>query len=125
MSLGRAWRSEALLELFRTSAIYICTSVYEPFGWRRLKLRVCGCAVVARDMPSFREVWGDAALYFRRREELQDESAPASLETRERLAPCNAPAASVRSHFAAEAHDGRVSRALRGSWRSGDRTPVT
>ena len=26
---------------------------------------MCGCAVVARDLASLREIWGDDALYFR------------------------------------------------------------
>ena len=53
-----------IMELFRDSAIYICPSVYEPFGLSALEAARCGCAVVARDIPSLREVWGDAALFF-------------------------------------------------------------
>ncbi len=54
----------ALLEFFRGSAIYICTSRYEPFGLAPLEAALCGCAVVARDIPSLREVWLDGARYF-------------------------------------------------------------
>lgn len=54
----------AMLSLFRESAIYICTSRYEPFGLAPLEAAQCGCAVLANDIPSLREVWGDAALYF-------------------------------------------------------------
>ena len=54
-----------LLTLFRRSAIYLCTSKYEPFGLAPLEAALCGCAIVAHDIPSLREVWGDAALYFR------------------------------------------------------------
>jgi glycosyltransferase involved in cell wall biosynthesis len=53
-----------LLALFRESAIYLCTSRYEPFGLAPLEAALCGCAVLANDLPSLREVWGDAALYF-------------------------------------------------------------
>lgn len=53
-----------VMELFRDSAIYVCPSVYEPFGLSALEAARCGCAVVARDIPSLREVWGDAALFF-------------------------------------------------------------
>jgi glycogen(starch) synthase len=53
-----------LHELFRESAIYICTSRYEPFGLAPLEAAQCGCTVLANDLPSLREVWGDAALYF-------------------------------------------------------------
>ncbi len=49
---------------FRQSAIYLCASRYEPFGLAPLEAALCGCAVVARDLPSLREVWGDSATYF-------------------------------------------------------------
>ncbi|HEY4011349.1 MAG TPA: glycosyltransferase family 4 protein [Acidobacteriaceae bacterium] len=62
----------SLLSLFARSSIYIATSVYEPFGLAPLEAALCGCAVVANDIPSLREVWGDAALYF---------SSPRSLST--------------------------------------------
>lgn len=55
---------EELLALFRQSSIYICTSQYEPFGWTPLEAALCGCAVLANDIPSLREVWGDAALFY-------------------------------------------------------------
>lgn len=54
----------ALLDLLRDTAIYICTSRYEPFGLAPLEAAQCGCAVLANDIPSLREVWGDSALYF-------------------------------------------------------------
>jgi glycogen(starch) synthase len=61
--LGRLSEQE-LLEFFRESAIYICTSRYEPFGLAPLEAALCGCAVLARDIPSLREVWQDGARYF-------------------------------------------------------------
>ena len=54
----------SLMALFAKSSIYIVTSIYEPFGIAPLEAALCGCAVVANDIPSLREVWGDAALYF-------------------------------------------------------------
>ena len=56
--------SEQLQQLFRGSAIYLCTSRYEPFGLAPLEAALCGCAVLARDLPSLREIWGEDALYF-------------------------------------------------------------
>lgn len=53
-----------LLALFRESSLYLATSIYEPFGLAPLEAALCGCAVLANDIPSLREVWGDAALYF-------------------------------------------------------------
>jgi glycosyltransferase involved in cell wall biosynthesis len=38
--------------------------VYEPFGLAPLEGALCGCAVVANDIASLREVWGDGAIYF-------------------------------------------------------------
>lgn len=55
---------QELLDLFRSSAIYICTSIYEPFGLAPLEAALCGCAVVANDIPSLREVWDKGALFF-------------------------------------------------------------
>lgn len=58
--------SEAeMLRLLRESSIYLCLSKYEPFGLAALEAALCGCAVVARDITPLREVWRDAALYFR------------------------------------------------------------
>jgi glycosyltransferase involved in cell wall biosynthesis len=54
----------SLLALLASSSIYIATSIYEPFGMAPLEAALCGCAVVANDIPSLREVWGDDALYF-------------------------------------------------------------
>ena len=49
---------------FRESSFYLCTSRYEPFGLAPLEAALCGCAVLCRDLPSLREVWGEGALYF-------------------------------------------------------------
>ena len=56
--------SQDLLNIFRESALYICTSQYEPFGLAPLEAAFCGCAIVAYDIPSMRETWDSAALYF-------------------------------------------------------------
>jgi glycogen(starch) synthase len=58
--------SEAeMRELLSRAAIYIATSKYEPFGLAPLEAALSRCAIVANDIPSFREIWDDAALYFR------------------------------------------------------------
>lgn len=59
-----------VLELFAESAVYVCTSRYEPFGLAPLEAALSGCAVVARDIDSLNEVWASAALYFRDATEL-------------------------------------------------------
>ncbi|HXS77851.1 MAG TPA: glycosyltransferase family 4 protein [Terracidiphilus sp.] len=60
-----ALEHDDLLKLFAESAIYICTSRYEPFGLAPLEAAMCGCAVLANDIPSLREVWEESALYFK------------------------------------------------------------
>jgi glycosyltransferase involved in cell wall biosynthesis len=64
--------SEELLRLFRESAMYICTSRYEPFGLAPLESALCGCAVLAHDIPSLREVGQGGAVYFRDEASLTD-----------------------------------------------------
>jgi glycogen synthase len=62
----RGPQTEAQLRgLYSRAAIYAATSRYEPLGMAALDAAFSRCAIVANDIPSFREVWGDAALYFR------------------------------------------------------------
>lgn len=61
--LGQVAESE-MIGLLQRSSIYLCLSQYEPFGLAPLEAALCGCAVVARDIASLREVWGYGALYF-------------------------------------------------------------
>jgi glycosyltransferase involved in cell wall biosynthesis len=60
-----------LLHVFRSSSIYLAASFYEPFGLAPLEAALCGCAIVARDLPSLREVWGAGASYFSDAAELE------------------------------------------------------
>ena len=62
---------EEVLALFRRSSVYVATSIYEPFGLAPLEAALCGCAVVANDIPSLREIWGNGAIYFRDRDSLR------------------------------------------------------
>jgi len=55
-----------LRKLLAQAGIYIATSRYEPFGLAPLEAALSGCAVVANDIPTFREVWGDDVMYFER-----------------------------------------------------------
>jgi glycogen synthase len=45
------------------AAIYALPARYEPFGLSVLEAAQAGCALVLADIPSLREVWGDAAVY--------------------------------------------------------------
>ena len=56
---------EDVLALFGESSLYLGPSRYEPFGLAPLEAAQCGCALLLNDQPSFREIWGEAALYLR------------------------------------------------------------
>jgi glycogen synthase len=62
----RGPQTEAQLRaLYSRAAIYAATARYEPLGMPALEAAFSRCAIVANDIPCFREIWGDAALYFR------------------------------------------------------------
>lgn len=52
-----------LTRWLRRAAIYCLPTRYEPFGMGVLEAGLCGCALVLGDIPSLRELWGNAALY--------------------------------------------------------------
>jgi glycosyltransferase involved in cell wall biosynthesis len=54
-----------LRSLYSKAAVYAATARYEPFGMELLEAALSRCAIVANDIPSFREIWGDDAVYFR------------------------------------------------------------
>lgn len=69
-------QTEAQLRaLYSRAAIYAATSRYEPFGMAALEAALSRCAIIANDIPTYREIWGDAALYF----EANDATSLASL----------------------------------------------
>lgn len=60
--LGQLAPAEAADWLGR-AAIYALPARYEPFGLTLLEAALGGCALVAGDLPTLREVWGEAAEY--------------------------------------------------------------
>jgi len=59
-------QTEAQLRiLYSRAAIYAATARYEPFGLAPLEAALSRCAILANDIPSYREIWGDSAIYFR------------------------------------------------------------
>jgi glycogen synthase len=58
--------SDQLRDLYAKAAIYAGTSCYEPFGLAPLEAALSSCALLLNDIPSFRELWGDSACYFKR-----------------------------------------------------------
>ena len=69
-----------LRQLYGRAAIYAATSRYEPFGLAPVEAALSRCAIVANDIPSFRELWGDDAVYFQRSD------APSLMSEIEKLA---------------------------------------
>ena len=65
----RGAQTEAQLRLlYSKAAIYAGTSRYEPCGLPILEAALSRCALVLNDIPLFREIWGNAAIYFRTNE---------------------------------------------------------
>jgi glycogen(starch) synthase len=62
----RGPQTEAQLRtLYSRASIFAATSRYEPFGMTALEAALSRCAILANDIPSLREIWGEDALYFR------------------------------------------------------------
>jgi glycosyltransferase involved in cell wall biosynthesis len=55
--------AEELARWYARASIFALPARYEPFGLGPLEAAQRGCALVLGDIPSLREVWGDAALY--------------------------------------------------------------
>ncbi len=69
--LGQLPPDQMQLEMARAS-IFVSPTKYEPFGLAILEAANAGCAIVLNDIPTLKEIWGDAASYF-------DASDPSSL----------------------------------------------
>jgi glycogen(starch) synthase len=54
---------QAILNWYAAAGIYALPAKYEPFGLSILEAARAGCALVLGDIPSLREIWGDAALF--------------------------------------------------------------
>jgi glycosyltransferase involved in cell wall biosynthesis len=60
--LGRLDRPR-LDRVLAAASVFAAPARYEPFGLTALEAARAGCALVLGDLPSQREVWGDAALF--------------------------------------------------------------
>jgi glycosyltransferase involved in cell wall biosynthesis len=59
---GRSPERDMIALLGRASIVAL-PARYEPFGLLPLEAALAGCALVLGDIPSLREIWGDAAVY--------------------------------------------------------------
>ena len=61
------WRridDDTLIELYSNALCFVYPSLYEGFGLPPLEAQACGCPIVISDIPVFKEIYGDSALYF-------------------------------------------------------------
>ena len=62
-------QSEAEMRLlYSRAALYAGTYRYDPSGMAVLEAALSRCALILNDIPSLREIWGPAAVYFRTNE---------------------------------------------------------
>ena len=65
-SVKGAQTESQMRALYSRSTIFAATSRYEPLGMASIEAAFSRCALVANDTEVYRELWGDAALYFER-----------------------------------------------------------
>ncbi|WP_428487466.1 glycosyltransferase family 4 protein [Rhodopila sp.] len=52
-----------LADEFARAAVFVSVSSYEPFGLAVLEAAQAGCALLLSDIPTFHELWDDAAIF--------------------------------------------------------------
>lgn len=65
VALKGAQSESQLRVLYSKAAIYAGTARYDPSGMTILEAALSRCALVLNDIPPLRELWGNAAVYFR------------------------------------------------------------
>ena len=63
--LDPAQDEKQLVQTLARAGIYAATSQYEPFGLAPVEAALSRCALVASDIPPFRELWDGVAMFFR------------------------------------------------------------
>jgi glycosyltransferase involved in cell wall biosynthesis len=53
----------ALRDVMARSSAFVSAALYEPFGLAVLEAAQAGCALVLSDIPTFRELWDEAAFF--------------------------------------------------------------
>lgn len=101
-----------LAQHLEQSALYAAPARYEPFGLAILEAARAGCALVLGDIPSLREVWGEAATYAAPTEPAQLRDAIAALidDPARRLALAESAQKRARNYSAARMAAGYLRR---------------
>lgn len=63
LSLLGQLNSEAIARRLAARPVFASAARYEPFGLSVLEAAMAGCALVLSDIPTFRELWSDAAVF--------------------------------------------------------------
>lgn len=53
----------AIAERLADRPVFVSSALYEPFGLSVLEAAQAGCPLVLSDIPTFRELWSDAAMF--------------------------------------------------------------
>lgn len=61
-ALGQVDEAE-LAALLARRPVFVSAATFEPFGLAVLEAAAAGCALVLSDIPTFRELWGGAAVF--------------------------------------------------------------
>jgi glycosyltransferase involved in cell wall biosynthesis len=56
------------MQEMEAASIFVSPALYEPFGLSVLEAARAGCALLLSDIPTFRELWDGAAIFFDLRE---------------------------------------------------------
>jgi glycogen synthase len=93
-----------LRQLFARASIYAATSRYEPFGLAPVEAALSRCALLCNDIPTFHELWGDSAIYFRHNDAkgLQDAIEQLHADRELRLTYANLAYNRAKQRFTAE-----------------------
>ncbi len=69
-----------LRHLYSRASMYAATSRYEPFGLAPVEAALSRCALICNDIPTFQELWGQTAFYFRYNDEASLQAAIEKLQ---------------------------------------------
>jgi glycosyltransferase involved in cell wall biosynthesis len=62
---------ENLARWFAAKPVFVSAALYEPFGLAVLEAAAAGCPLILSDIPTFRELWNDVAIFVPAREEAE------------------------------------------------------
>lgn len=60
---------ESLARWLAAKPVFVSAALYEPFGLAVLEAAAAGCPLILSDIPTFRELWNDVAIFVPARDE--------------------------------------------------------